>query len=58
MVVVLVESVANVILISIGQTLLFGYFSREILTESLKPGYYSIIILNNSSKVEYKFIKN
>jgi hypothetical protein len=53
-----VESGSYVILNSLGQTMLSGHFTREILTEILKPGYYSIIILNNSSKFESKFIKN
>jgi hypothetical protein len=53
-----IESGSYVILNSLGQTMLSGHFTREISTEILKPGYYSIIILNNSSKFESKFIKN
>lgn len=53
-----IESGSYLILNSLGQTLLSGNFNREILIESLKPGYYSIIILSNSSKFEFKFIKN
>jgi hypothetical protein len=53
-----VESGSYMILNSLGQNVLSGLFTKDIMTESLKPGYYSIIILNNSSKVEYKFIKN
>lgn len=53
-----VDSGSYVILNSLGQTVLSGLFTMGIVTESLKPGYYSIVILNNSSKFEYKFIKN
>lgn len=53
-----VDSGSYVILNSLGQTVLSGFFTMGIVTESLKPGYYSIVILNNSSKFEYKFIKN
>ena len=53
-----VDSGSYLILNSLGQTVLSGLFTKGIMTESLKPGYYSIVILNNSSKFEYKFIKN
>ena len=52
-----IESGSYVILNSLGQVLLYGCFSREIITESLKPGYYSLFISNSVTSKVFKFSK-
>jgi hypothetical protein len=52
-----IDSGFYVILNYLGQTVLSGPFTRGILTESLKPGYYSLIISNGVTSKIFKFSK-
>lgn len=52
-----IESGSYVILNALGQTIVTGHFTNDILTETLQPGIYSLIISNNAITQALKFSK-